>query len=518
MLETVKSIVNHFGIDALYDGNRLLGAFADLQPQKKIELKMLEILVKCNGHKALLDIRNHSSSDQVIAIKKLVFQLTSQHLISENSAISACRGFWLGIGGSDVVFTTSFSKNNSVTYEAPKHQPESVNQSLRSQNHVSIPIENSHQKSHRKRNLFIFLIIALSGFILLFILITNQQNNTDFEKILASETAEEIIEAYVYDFDKNGQEEAFITTQSDDPDYHNLWFVSTSGAISVAEIGHMPQILVTDDGYILVPWRAGYGATICFGVHHGQVKTLEIYSVNIFQDEDSKVIYSVSEIFTQTGEYHVNTVCTFDADSFELVLTDEFYESDADAAPYCRNRVPPTISEESEITEETTFSENDIEFLNSELYLNSVDSIPGTIFEWCYEDFDSDGKMEAFVGAGDEENYHGEHGIKSLWYLSDTGDTTCIINEKQYWYLNNTVFTFDNCKILLIDGRHGCYGIWGVKDNSPCEVSGVFYRWIYQIEETGVLYGADKNDPLHHILEFNYKEMSISDTGKTVLP
>lgn len=179
-------------------------------------------------------------------------------------------------------------------------------------------------------------------------------NDNKYYELLAKETNEIISNIYIHDYDGNGREEAFATTKSSDAgfeDYDNLWFISDDGAVNITEHGLIPQLLYTEVGVILVPWRACYGATNCYCLHHGQVKKLEIYTADIYQDEDTGLIYAVEEYFTANGEYHKNIECQFDADACELIYTDNYFESnpEEDETHFCWNRNRPDISDNNEV-------------------------------------------------------------------------------------------------------------------------------------------------------------------------
>ena len=158
-------------------------------------------------------------------------------------------------------------------------------------------------------------------------------------------------------------------------------------------------------------------------------------------------------------------------------------------------------------------------FKDTEMYENAKKIVNGTIQDWIFDDFDGDGQKEAFVVTGDDETYHTEHGVKSLWYFGDNGYYQNVIDEEQYWYFNNVPFVFDDCKLLYVDARHGYRDIYAVKDDIPVVVNipedGEYY-WIAQDEETGEVTAADKRETEAHVLEFDYESLSFYDTGRTV--
>ena len=314
----------------------------------------------------------------------------------------------------------------------------------------------------------------------------------------------------------------------------------------VDTVGHMPQILDTRQNVYLVPWRAGYGATLCYGAYHGQVKKLDLYTSNIFQDKDTGTIYAVRECFTLKGEYHENFECEFDSVAFELVVTDRSYVSDPVEDDFCWNsfsKAQQTIetSHQEELLD-TTSSElvdesdtsiqldslepsssdpqprlNDDAFLDSELYKIASREIQGAIQEWWYSDFDGDGAPEAFVATGNATTYYHEDAVKSLWYISNTGSTICMINDGAYWYFGSIII-IDHCKLLSLDARHGYNGIWSIKDNYPVQVNveGSFY-WVSQDKKTGIITAADKREERAHVLSFDFEAMTLRDPGNTNL-
>ena len=98
MIKTLQYIAEHYGNDVLRDGNKLLAYYTDLAPQQKTERKMLEFLVQCNGNAILLDIAHQTQQEQQVCVETLVKQLTSQLLMSEDAAYTACNNYLQAIG------------------------------------------------------------------------------------------------------------------------------------------------------------------------------------------------------------------------------------------------------------------------------------------------------------------------------------------------------------------------------------------------------------------------------------
>lgn len=272
----------------------------------------------------------------------------------------------------------------------------------------------------------------------------------------------------------------------------------------------------------------------------------EIENVYIFQDKDTGTIYAVRECFTINGEYHENYECEFDCVAFELVVTDRSYVSDPVEDDFCWNSfsmaqqtIETSYQEEllgttsSELVNESDKSIqldslepsasypqprlNDDAFLDSELYKIASRKIQETIQEWWCLDFDGDGAPEAFVATGNATTFYHEDAVKSLWYISDTGSTICMINDGAYWYLGSIII-FDHGELLYLDARHGYNGIWGIRDNRPVQVNveGSFY-WVSQDKKTGIIKAADKREERAHVLSFDFEAMTLRDTGKTIL-
>ena len=115
--------------------------------------------------------------------------------------------------------------------------------------------------------------------------------------------------------------------------------------------------------------------------------------------------------------------------------------------------------------------------------------------------------------------YDSVYGEKSLYYISDDNTVECLINEQQYWYFCDDPFVFEDCKLFLIDGRHGFHSVIGIKNNSPVIVGmpeDLFCFWIAQDPETGIVTTAGIDEEVAHVLEYDSSSMSFVDTGKTV--
>lgn len=102
MTRVLKQIIEKFGIDTLRNGSRTIALFADFAPQCRKEMNMLQYLVKCNGHKLLLDAREASTDEQRAIRRRIISQMTSELMLSEDAALSICDSFWIAIGGSPI--------------------------------------------------------------------------------------------------------------------------------------------------------------------------------------------------------------------------------------------------------------------------------------------------------------------------------------------------------------------------------------------------------------------------------
>ena len=107
LTQTLKRIVDEFGIDALRNGKKTAALFADLAPQHKQEQTMLRYLIQCNGNIMLLDALNKSSGEQQVAKAKLIQKMMADCLVSPQAATAICDSFWTAIGGKTIPTTNT---------------------------------------------------------------------------------------------------------------------------------------------------------------------------------------------------------------------------------------------------------------------------------------------------------------------------------------------------------------------------------------------------------------------------
>ena len=103
MIQTLKYIIDVYGLDILKDGNKLLAYYSDLSPKQQRERQMLEYLVKCNGHVILLNALYDTTDEQMRKMKLLVERMVAQVLVSDDIAKITCQNFWEAIGGTPIV-------------------------------------------------------------------------------------------------------------------------------------------------------------------------------------------------------------------------------------------------------------------------------------------------------------------------------------------------------------------------------------------------------------------------------
>ena len=103
MIQTLKYIIDVYGLDILKDGNKLLAYYSDLSPKQQRERQMLEYLVKCNGHVILLNALHDTNDEQIRKMKLLVERMVAQVLVSDDIAEITCQNFWEAIGGTPIV-------------------------------------------------------------------------------------------------------------------------------------------------------------------------------------------------------------------------------------------------------------------------------------------------------------------------------------------------------------------------------------------------------------------------------
>lgn len=573
--------------DRMADDKALYSLFMDVAPKLKKERELLQSFINCHGHTMIISSASETMSSQKTMMDEIVRRMVNDEMRTTDVSRIMCDCFWNAVhdmpnhtfwaseSGANVrpepplMLEQETAKDlhnkrldNTSEISAHHHTQQSVDESkntpsteqknsgkisatrpIQGNAYVGHAAGNKNTNVKKRRNKALPIIGAVFGaaIVLCAVLLighkldnsganrgdVSQTTDVEFENLLAQETTEKIHDIYINDFDGNGEAEAFATTTDlDDSDCDNLWYISNQGATLVDEVGEVPQLLYTESGEILVPWRARYGATLCYGLYHGQVKKLDIYVANIFQKEEKGTIYAVEEYFTAEGEYHKNIACEFDPASFELTLTDEFYESNPEEdEDFCWNKVTHEnlnqSGTDSNLQDEIERNRAADElFQDSDLYQIALASIPGTIQEWCYEDFDGDGVKEAFISTGDDDTYYTEDGEKSLWYMSHTGNIECILDNEAYWYFVGVTFSFPDCKLLYVDGRHGYYAVLGVENDAPAEVSmpeNTDFYWISQDPESGIVTAAEKREERAHVLEYDSSSMSFVDTGNTVL-
>lgn len=118
LAQTLKRIVDEFGIDTLRNGKKTTALFADLAPQHKQEQIMLRYLIQCGGNTMLVDVLNKSSGEQQVAKAKLIKKMMDDYLVSQQAATAICDSFWTAIGGRPIPTT-----NTSAVPKQPPKQP-----------------------------------------------------------------------------------------------------------------------------------------------------------------------------------------------------------------------------------------------------------------------------------------------------------------------------------------------------------------------------------------------------------
>ena len=113
MIQTLKNIIDVYGLDILKDGNKLLAYYADLSPKQQRERQMLEYFVKCNGHITLLNALHDTNDEQIRKMKLLVERMVAQFLIPEDIAETVCQNFWKAIGGTPIVLRQPKLRHNN---------------------------------------------------------------------------------------------------------------------------------------------------------------------------------------------------------------------------------------------------------------------------------------------------------------------------------------------------------------------------------------------------------------------
>ncbi len=197
------------------------------------------------------------------------------------------------------------------------------------------------------------------------------------------------------------------------------------------------------------------------------------------------------------------------ADGVECDSTDYYEKTKAYLNANLKNLLVESVDPNMPTQEEN--------FLDTELYKIAAAVIPETIMEWCYDDFDSDGKKEAFISSGDVATYYDVYSPRSLWYISATGHAECLIDHNENRNFGGIWFECGDYKLYQTEARHGAGEIYGVKNGAPVLVTYPYgYYWISQHPESGMIYAGEKRTDTADILEFDAATMSFVKTGKTI--
>lgn len=92
-------IVTDQGLDALFDGHRMIGLFTDLAPNMKRESRILKYFVDAEGHKKLNNARNAAPADQRSSMERTVQKMTDEFAVAEDAARLVCEAYWVALTG-----------------------------------------------------------------------------------------------------------------------------------------------------------------------------------------------------------------------------------------------------------------------------------------------------------------------------------------------------------------------------------------------------------------------------------
>jgi len=81
--DVLRYLYEHFGLEFMRDGARILACFADLAPMLKKEKRILSYFIECNGHIQILDSIAKDPPEQQLAVKRVVRQMTDELFVSE---------------------------------------------------------------------------------------------------------------------------------------------------------------------------------------------------------------------------------------------------------------------------------------------------------------------------------------------------------------------------------------------------------------------------------------------------
>ncbi|MGM9773077.1 MAG: hypothetical protein ACI3YU_10615 [Segatella copri] len=103
MEDTLRIMVQRYGIDLLRDATRTIGYFSDLAPLLKKEKKMLQCLLSCEGHVSLINALVVSKSEQRKTMQRIILKMTDEMFVSKEIAEATVMSFWTAISGEKVI-------------------------------------------------------------------------------------------------------------------------------------------------------------------------------------------------------------------------------------------------------------------------------------------------------------------------------------------------------------------------------------------------------------------------------
>lgn len=124
-MDTVDAVLaeinDQFGLEALADGQRLIGLFVDLAPGMSRERRMLEYLVACDGHTVLLEVRDADAEKQSAAMKRVAKSLYEDMLMAETFSRQIRHAFWKAMGADPVKAEPEIAPLRPVAEVAQKY-------------------------------------------------------------------------------------------------------------------------------------------------------------------------------------------------------------------------------------------------------------------------------------------------------------------------------------------------------------------------------------------------------------
>lgn len=119
----LTEIVRRFTPEVLKKGDRVLGLFADLAPQLRREMHLLQVFMSLQGNTILLDAHSGPAEQKKARVRILVERMKSEYSLAEEAAMEICLAFWHALGNRNDPVSQMLTPAKAVSPEVSRIQP-----------------------------------------------------------------------------------------------------------------------------------------------------------------------------------------------------------------------------------------------------------------------------------------------------------------------------------------------------------------------------------------------------------